>query len=152
MKIKYMIDGEIRAKTLAGPEKIDQLTLTLLHADVMEIVHVGDDTLCLAKIMMKLDEVGGLKVWNSQMHSTNITLSEQKLKNVDKFKHLETYSASPLHRTSTMAKTVSKRTPKQALKTSCLYANLDNHLKSAAGRSSRTQSERFQDDCSTTLP
>ena len=150
VKIKYTVDGEIRARTLAEAEEIDELILSLLYADDMAIV--TEDPLCLEKIVVKLDEVmslWGLEVSpekteiltvdrNSKTNPPSITLRGKKLKNVEKFKYLGTYfTARP------MAKTVSKRkepkkksrkkAPKQAPKTSFLNANLDNRLAKASG-------------------
>ena len=126
VKIKSTLDGEIRVRTRAEAEEIDESILSLLYADDMAIIS-EEDPRCLEKIVVKLDEVmsqWGLEVspekteisvnQNLRTNPPNITLRGQKLENVEKFEYLGTYfTARPMAKTVTNQKETKQKSRKK---------------------------------------
>jgi len=110
--IRYLIDGELSSSTIARPDEVHELVVSLLYADDMAIV--CDDRVAIERIVTRLDDV--LQQWsleispektevltidrNGRAGKPDISLRGETLKNVDSFKYLGTYLTShPMART-----------------------------------------------------
>ena len=150
-------------RTIADPKEIEQLIVSLLHADDMAIL--CDDSKDLENIVTRLDEVlmrWGLEISPEKTEvltidrygragKPNIILRGKKVKNVDKFKYLGSiFTTEPRARTprkKAVRKIWQKKAPlatnrgckedekqgKYPKKTSFLTANIENRLSKADG-------------------
>ena len=125
MKIRFVINGEIKVRTVADPAEIEELVLSLLYADDMAIVCENSED--LEAIVTRLDEVlcqWGLEVSPEKTEvlsidrfgraeMPDIAIRGQKIKNVEKFKYLGTlFTRQPQASTPRRKKTEERKEAK----------------------------------------